>query len=235
MLNCIILDEKESSKIIEGFVADCSSLNLVGIFNDSTSVLNHLRERHNTDLAIIDIQIAGKETIDKIASLDNPPDIIGVSSDGQYAVEAFVCNFVDYLIKPVSNSRFYRAVDKAIRYYSHEDFNYGDDTEIFIKKDSSLVKLNMKDITYIEALENYVILYTRDKKYTIHFTMKGIERQLPPDNFLRVHRSFIVNKRQIKTIRENNLQLMLNDNLIDLPIGKTFKDLIMNDICVMNK
>ena len=115
------------------------------------------------------------------------------------------------------------------------DFNNSDDKEIFIKKDSSLVKLNMKDITYIEALENYVILNTRDKKYTIHFTMKGIESQLPPDNFLRVHRSFIVNKRQIKTINENNLQIMLNDNLINLPIGKTFKDVIMNDICVMNK
>ena len=97
MLKCIIVDDKVSSKLLEDFVANCSSLNLVGVYNDSASVLNHLAERHNIDLAIIDIQIAGKETIDKINSLNNPPDIIGISSDGQFAVEAFVYNFVDYL------------------------------------------------------------------------------------------------------------------------------------------
>jgi len=110
----------------------------------------------NIDLAIIDVKIAGQETIDKIIGLKNPPNIVGLSSDGQYALKAFVFNFVDYLIKPVSYSRFYRAVDKAIRYNSHKDFNNTGDKEIFIKKDSSLVKLNMKDIDYIEALENYI-------------------------------------------------------------------------------
>src|SRR5512133_3117798 len=101
MLNCIIADEEVSSKILEGFVADCTSLNLVGIFNDSASVLNYLSEWHNVDLAIIDVNLAGQEAIDKIVSLTNPPDIIGVSSNGKYAAEAFVYNFVDYLIKPV--------------------------------------------------------------------------------------------------------------------------------------
>ena len=95
-------------------------------------------------------------SLDRIIRLSNPPGIIGVSSNGQYAMKAFVYNFVDYLIKPVSYSRFCRAVDKAIRYNSQKDFWDSDDKEIFIKVDSSLVRLNMKDITYIEALENYI-------------------------------------------------------------------------------
>lgn len=235
MMNCIIVDNKPDSKLLGDFVAKCSSLNLVGVYNDSASVLHHLSEKNNTELAIIDIKIAGQETIDKINSQKNPPKIIGISSDGQFAVEAYVNNFIDYLIKPVSYSRFYRAVDKALRYYSQEDFNNNGEREIFIKKDSSLVKLNMNDITYIEALENYVILYTSDKKFTIHFTMKGIESQLPPDNFIRVHRSYIVNKNLIKTINENYLQIMLKDNVIDLPVGRSFKDVILNDIFVMNR
>jgi DNA-binding LytR/AlgR family response regulator len=235
MLNCIIVDDKMGSKLLGEFVSNCSSLNLVAVYNDSASVLNHISELQNIDLAIIDIRIAGQETIDKINALNSHPDIIGISSDGQYAVEAFDYNFVDYIVKPLSYSRFYRAVDKAIRYHSPKDFNKSGDKEIFIRKDSSLIKLNMKDVTYIEALENYIILYTQDKKFTIHFTMKAIENQLPPDNFLRVHRSYIVNKKFIKTINGNSLQIMLRDNIIELPVSRSFKDQIMNDISIMNK
>lgn len=235
MLNCIIIDDKVNSTLLGGLVTKCSSLNLICTYNDPVSAFNQLSKRHNVDLAIIDINTAGVDSFDRINSLNNPPNIIGVSTNGQYAMKAFVYNFVDYLIKPVSYSRFCRAVDKAIRYNSQKDFCNIEDKEIFIKMDSSLVRLNMKDITYIEALENYITLNTINKKYTIHFTMKGIENQLPPEIFIRTHRSFFVNKRLIKTINENNLQIILGDNLKYIPIGKSFKDTILNNISVMNR
>ena len=92
-----------------------------------------------------------------------------------------------------------------------------------------------KDIAYIEALENYILLNTIDKKFTLHFTMKGIESQLPPELFLRIHRSFIVNKKLIKTIDESSLKINLGNTLKTVPVGKSYRNLILNDICVMNK
>ena len=167
------------------------------------------------------------------SSLDYQPNIIIVSSGDQNALKAFDFNVVDYLIKPVTYSRFCKAVDKAIKYYSRKEVSNSDDNEIFIKKGSSLVKLKLKDIIYIEALENYVILNTKDEKFTIHFTMKAIENQLPSGIFIRVHRSFIVNKSMIKTIKENSLDLIIGDELKNIPIGNSFRDPLLNGINVM--
>lgn len=235
MLNCIIIDDKVNSNILGGLVAKCHSLNLVGTYNDSGSALNKLSKQHNIDLAIINIKMAGADSFDMINNLSNPPNFIAVSSDGQYAMKAFDYNFVDYLLKPVSYSRFCRAVDKTIKYNSQKEISNTRDMEIFIKKDSSLIRLNIKDITYIEALENYIILNTNDKKYTLHYTMKGIEYQLPPDIFKRVHRSFIVNKNLIKSINEGYVQIIIGNNLKNLPIGKSFRNIMMNELIVMSR
>jgi DNA-binding LytR/AlgR family response regulator len=110
--------------------------------------------------------------------------------------------------------------------------NTGDE-EIFIKKGSSLVKLKLSEIVYIEALENYVTLNTSDDKFTIHFTMKAIEHQLPSGVFIRVHRSFIINKTMIQTIKENSLDLNVGGILKNIPVGKSFRDSLLNDINVM--
>jgi len=235
MMNCIIIDNNVNNKLLGELMAKCSSLNLIGTYSDSASTLNQLSKQHSIDLAFINLETVRLDNPDLINSLNNQPFFIAVSSDGQYAKKAFDYNFVDYLVKPVSYSRFYRAIDKTMRCNSQRESSNIGKHEIFIKKDSSLIRLNMKDITYIEALENYIILNTHDNKYTFHITMKGIEYQLPPEIFTRVHRSFIVNKRLIKTINENCLQITLGNKLKTLPIGKSFRDTLLNDISVINK
>ena len=96
-----------------------------------------------------------------------------------------------------------------------------------------MVKLKIKDIIYIEALENYVTLNTIERKFTIHFTMKAIENQLPSWIFIRVHRSFIVNKSMIQTIKENSLDLIIGDKLKNIPVGDSFRDPLLNSINMM--
>ena len=140
---------------------------------------------------------------------------------------------VDYLLKPVTYGRFCKAIDKTIKYFSRKEAVNTGDEEIFIKKGSSLVKLKLRDIIYIEALENYVTLNTNDDKYTIHFTMKAIESQLPSGVFIRVHRSYIINKSMIQTIKENSLDLNIGGTLKSIPVGKSFRDSLLNDINVM--
>jgi DNA-binding LytR/AlgR family response regulator len=235
-MNCIIVDDdKMSCKILEGYVAKSTSLSLIGVFNDSVAARNILTRRQDIDLIILDIEMPEMNGFDFIGSLDFPPNIIIVSSAEEYALKAFDFNVVDYLLKPVSYGRFCKAIDKTIRYFTRKEAANTGDEEIFIKKGSSLVKLKLKDIIYIEALENYVTLNTKDDKFTIHFTMKAIENQLPSGVFIRVHRSFIINKSMIQTIKENSLDLNVGDTLKSIPVGKSFRDTLLNDINVMAK
>ena len=233
-MNCIIVDDdKLSCKILEGFVSKSTSLNLVGSYSDSIAARNILTKRHDIDLIILDIEMPEMNGFDFIGSLDFPPNIIIVSSAEEYALKAFDFNVVDYLLKPVTYGRFCKAIDKTIRYFSRKEEPNTGDEEIFIKKGSSLVKLKLSDIVYIEALENYVTLNTQDDKFTIHFTMKAIESQLSSDVFIRVHRSFIINKSMIQAIKENSLDLNVGDNLKSIPVGKSYRDSLLDDINVM--
>jgi DNA-binding LytR/AlgR family response regulator len=233
-MNCIIVDDdKLSCKILEGFVSKSSSLNLIGSFSDSLEARNILTKRHDIDLIILDIQMPEMNGFDFIGSLDFPPNIVIVSSAEEYALKAFDFNVVDYLLKPISYGRFCKAIDKTIRYFARKEVPNTGDEEIFIKKGSSLVKLKIREIIYIEALENYITLNTNDDRFTIHFTMKAIENQLPSGVFIRVHRSFIINKSMIQTIKENSLDLNIGGSLKSIPVGKSFRDSLLNDINVM--
>ena len=233
-MNCIIVDDdKMSCKLLEGYVKKASSLNLIGSYSDSIAARNVITERKDIDLIILDIEMPELNGFDFIGSLDNPPNIIIVTSGEDYALKAFDFNVVDYLLKPISYGRFCKAIDKTIRYYSRKEVSNTGDEEIFIKKGSSLVKLKLKDIIFIEALENYVTLTTQDDKFTIHFTMKAIESQVPSGIFIRVHRSYIINKSMIQAIKENSLDLTVGNAIKSIPVGKSFRDDLLNDINVM--
>jgi DNA-binding LytR/AlgR family response regulator len=233
-MNCIIVDDdKISCKIIEGYVNKYSNLNLIGIYNDAIEARNVLTRRRDIDLIFLDIMMPEMDGFDFIGSLETPPNIIIMSSAEEHALKAFDFNAVDYLLKPISYSRFCKAIDKLEKYYTRKEVQNIGDEEIFIKSGSSLVKLKLKDIIYVEALENYVTVNTKEDKYTIHFTMKAIESQLPSGIFIRVHRSFIVNKTMIQSIRENIVELNLGTSIKNIPVGKSYRDTLLNEINVM--
>jgi len=233
-MNCIIVDDdKLSCKLLEGFVNKSSLLNLEGCFSDSVEARNILTKRNDIDLIFLDIEMPEMDGFDFIGSLDYPPNIIIVSSAEDYALRAFDFNVVDYLLKPITYGRFCKAVDKTLRYFARKEPISSGEEEIFIKKGSSLVKLKLGDIIYIEALENYVTLNTNDDKFTIHFTMKAIENQLPSGVFIRVHRSYIINKSMIQMIKDNSLDLNIGGSIKNIPVGKSFRDSLLNDINVM--
>jgi DNA-binding LytR/AlgR family response regulator len=234
-MNCIIVSDKITCKLLEEFVGKTSYLNLIGSFNDAESAKDQLSKRQDIDLFYLDLDILKIGCFDFIRSLDYQPNIIMVSSSDQDALKAFDFNIVDYVLKPVSYLRFCKGVDKAIRYYSHKKISNIADNEIFIKRGSALVNLKLKDIIYIEALENYVTLNTKNERFTILFTMKGIENQLPSELFIRIHRSFIVNRSMIQAIKENAIDIMVGGTLKDLPLGKSFKELLLKDITLMSR
>lgn len=236
-MNCIIVDDDPIwLKTLEEFVGKSSSLTLVGSFSDSLSARNLLMSRRDIDLIFLDILMPEMDGFDFLSSLENPPHIIFVSGSEEHAYKAYNYNGVDYLLKPITYPRFCRAVEKIMKYYAPRavSANVGEE-EIFIKKASSLVRLKLKEILYVEALENYVSVITRDEKYTIHFTMRAIEQQLPSGLFVRIHRSYLVNKSVIRSISENSLTIYVGNNPKVLPVGKSYRDGIMNYINIMTR
>ena len=207
-----------------------SSLNLVGTFSKPNQIKTRLLKKEDIDLFFIDVEIPNIDIFDFISTLNYLPKIIIISSSDQHALKAFDFNVVDYMIKPVTYSRFCKAINKSLKYYSPKESTDKGSNEIFIKKGTALVKLKLNDIIYIEALENYINIYTSDEKYTIHFTMKAIEKNLPYGIFIRVHRSFIVNRSMIQNIKEKSLDLMFRGEKINIPIGKSYRDYLLNKI-----
>jgi DNA-binding LytR/AlgR family response regulator len=235
-MNCIIIDDdKLSRRILEEFIKKTEGLILKHSFSDAVSAINILKHDEEVHLIFLDIEMPEMSGIDFLNSLKNPPQIIIVSSKGKYAIDAFEYDVTDYLLKPVTYSRFFKAIDKATDRFEKNKMNVLGREELFIKKNSTLVRLRYEDILWIEALENYVIFTTFKDRYTIHFTMKSIEQRLPQSKFTRVHRSFIVNTSCIDIIEDNAVVIKTEEGNKSIPIGKSYKDKLMKDINLIVK
>lgn len=234
-MKCILIDDDEMScRVLEDYVNRTSFLELLHTFNNAVDAINFIKEGNSVDLIFLDIEMPEMTGIDFLNTITNPPQIIIVSSREKYALEAFEYSVTDYLLKPLNYARFFKAANKALE-SSAKNIQDTDEKEIFIRKSSSLIKIKYSEILWVEALENYVVINTRNDKFTIHFTMKAIENQLPNSIFKRVHRSFIVNVREIFSIEDNSVVIKLSEGRKIIPIGKSYKEKLMNDINLISK
>ncbi|MFC2136761.1 LytR/AlgR family response regulator transcription factor [Bacteroidota bacterium] len=235
-MNCVIIDDDQMSRrIIEEYVRKTDFLALKYSFSNAVDAINNISNDDPVDIVFLDIEMPEMSGIDFLNTLSSPCQIVIISSKEKYALEAFEYNVTDYLLKPILYSRFYKAVEKATsRYEKTREIKEGDN-EIFIKKNAKLVRVRYDEIIWIEALENYVVITTYNDKYTIHFTMKAIESKLPSNIFLRVHRSYIVNKSKIIIIEDNSVGIEYEDDTKYIPIGKSYRDKLLGDINVIIK
>ncbi len=232
-MNCIIIEDDElSRKVLEEYIRKTDNLDLTASFHSAIDAINHLGKDTKVDLVFLDIELPQMSGVEFLESLQLPPQVIITTSKDKYAVKAFDFNVTDYLLKPIRYPRFFKAVDKAFKLEKLYEVNRIDD-EIFIKKNSTLIKLAYEDILWIEALENYVVLNTEKDKYTIHFTMKAMEQTLPQYKFLRIHRSYIVNLRKVMAIKEKKLIIRFSDKTHELPIGKSYRERLLKEIKTM--
>jgi DNA-binding LytR/AlgR family response regulator len=235
-MNCIIIDDdKLSLKILEDFVRKTETLELIGTYDNAIGAINALQKENGIDLIFLDIEMPEMTGFDFMKTLNDPPQIIICSAKERYAINAFEYNVTDYLLKPVTYARFFKAVDKAFQQLQKRYQHLSSGDEIFIKKNASLVRIKYNDIIWVEALENYVIFNTNGEKYTVHYTMKSVENKLPPKKFVRVHRSFIVNVSMIESIEENVVYLRTSEGPKAIPIGKSYKDGLLNDLNTIAK
>jgi DNA-binding LytR/AlgR family response regulator len=174
------------------------------------------------DLLFLDIQMPEMTGLELLKTLKNPPLVIFTTAFPNYALDSYEIDAADYLLKPVSFERFVKAVNKAeerLRTAQSDEREKPD--YIFVKADGKLIKINIPDICYVEGLKDYVIIHTQTVKVVTHNTMKNIEALLlSDDNFIRIHRSYIINLRFVKEIEGNCFRV--KDQL--LAVGTTFKE-----------
>jgi DNA-binding LytR/AlgR family response regulator len=236
-MNCIIIDDDHLSRtIIERFISKTEALNLIGSFENPLDSFQIFEKEEPVDLIFLDVEMPEMSGLEFLNSLDFSPMIIIVSGKEKYALESYEYDVVDYLLKPISLPRFYKSVTKAQKRFQDKESISNYPEEIFIKKkNSTLVKLKYDDILWVEALENYVTVNTETEKFTIHFTMKAIENKLPISTFKRVHRSYVVNTKQIMEIEDNSVILKVGNKTKAIPIGKSYKDNLMDDLNLISK
>ncbi|RBQ06644.1 LytR/AlgR family response regulator transcription factor [Pedobacter miscanthi] len=221
-MNCLIVDDQKIFRTVlkRMFELD-SALVLAGECNDAIEAHQLVAEKQ-IDLIFLDIRMPGMSGLEFAKILeDKRPLIIFTTSIAEHAAEAFDLNVVDFLLKPISPSRFLKAVEKAKEIFSNQsiavDGNMSD--YVFIRHSNIISRLKLTDILFFEATGDYVKVHTTKQQYSIHSSLKTIEQKLPQNVFLRVHRSFIINLNKIDTAEGKTL--VINHNLI--PVSETYR------------
>ena len=227
-IKCVIIDDEPlARKGLKEYVSDVDFLELVGEF-DNPIKATELISRGEVQLIYLDIQMPKLNGIDFFKSLAKAPPVIFTTAYPQYAVEGFELNAHDYLVKPVSFDRFFKAALKAKEYYEIREKNVAEGTHnaagyFFIKADNKLIKLIYDDILFAEALQNYVVIHTKERKYITYLTFKSVEEYLPEEKFLKTHKSYIVATDKIDSIEGNNIRIGTHD----IPISRNLKEEVM--------
>ena len=234
MLNCIIIDDEPiARKGLKEYIGDVEFLQLQGEFENPLKAMDTIMEG-KTDLLFLDIQMPKMTGLDFLKTLSNPPMVIFTTAYPQYAVEGFELNAVDYLLKPFSFDRFYKAVLKArtVKESGGKPLTATatDPDYFYIKTDNKLVKINYDAILFVEALQNYVAVHTTDKKYITYLTFRSVEEHLPASRFVRTHKSYIVAANKIESIEGNEIKIGAHR----IPISRTEKEAVLEKL-VQNK
>lgn len=222
-MNCVLVDDEPMDllalkELMKGF----ENINVIGAFNNPKEA-KAFTEKNSVDLLIVDVEMPEINGIDFVKSVDNVPHIILISSNRNYAAESYDYNVTDYIVKPISKSRLESAISKLENI--NDSVKISDTLDFaFVKDGSKIIRIEFKEVLFIEALADYVQINCVDGKYTVLSTMKSMQSKLPGDDFFRVHRSFIVRKDKIKII-EDNLIIMPGKNI---PISRSVKQDFFN-------
>jgi len=220
MLKVLIVDDEViSSDLIKFYSNKTGLLDIVGTVKNGIQATQFLSE-NEVDLLFLDIEMPEMNGLELLRSMINPPMVILVTSRIEHGPTAYEYDVIDYLVKPVEYTRFQKSVNKALEEYKSKKEAGEGVTSIYVRSNNKSVRLAYSEILYIEALADYVVFVTLDKKHIVHSTMKALETKLPVDIFMRTHRSYFVNVSKIEAIEDNNI--LINKSYV--PVSTSYKD-----------
>jgi len=230
-MKCVIIDDEPLAvELLEDFVRKVDSLELISTFNNAIDAVSFINQ-NNVDLIFLDIQMPHFSGIDFLNTIEKKPLVIFTTAFSDYAVEGFNLGAVDYLVKPIPFHRFLKSVVRAQQVLNpsttiqaisenttapelEQDF-------MFVRAEYENVKMNFSDILFIEGLKDYVKIYTTDNKFTLTLiSLIKLENLLSSKGFSRIHRSYIINIKHVKSIQKN--KVLISDKRI--PISESYKN-----------
>ncbi len=226
MIKCIAIDDEPLAlRQISDFIRKTPYLEHAGECKNAFEAIDILN-KEAIDLMFVDINMPGLSGMDFIKSLSNRPEVIFTTAYSEYAVEGFKVDALDYLLKPIGYNAFLKATNKARSYFetlekvSQTGEDHGE--YLFVKSEYKIVRINLAEIKYIEGMREYVRIYIENSRPVMSLmSMKSLEEKLPPDKFMRVHRSFIVNLAKITTIERSRI---IFDKEVYIPVSEQYKE-----------
>lgn len=225
MLRILIIDDEPLAQdVLETYALKIPELFLVGKCSNAMDA-NKIMNEQPIDLIFLDIHMPHMSGMDFLKTLKNPPLVILTTAYPNFALESYELNVHDYLLKPISFERFLKSINRLL----------GKEQKIipdffFVKADKKMIKINHEDIIYVEGLKDYVIIRLQQNRVVTLQTMKSLEDKLPADKFKRIHRSYIVNMNKIEAITGNVIEVREKGEIKQLPIGKNYKDNLLDMI-----
>ncbi|HEX2848804.1 MAG TPA: LytTR family DNA-binding domain-containing protein [Chitinophagaceae bacterium] len=229
-INCLIIDDEPlARKGLKEYVDEVEFLQLAGEFENPLRATEKLGQG-GIQLLFLDIQMPKISGLDFFRSLQPSLPVIFTTAYPQFALDGFELNALDYLVKPVSFERFYKAALRAKEYYEIREKNAAETPTsaeyFFIKADNKLMKIFFRDVLFAEALQNYVVIQTVDKKYITYLTFKAIEEYLPAGRFIKTHKSYIIAADKIDSIEGNDILVGTHH----IPVSRNLKDEVMEKL-----
>jgi len=225
---CLIVDDEPlAQRVIESHMEKLEDLELVAKCSNAIDAMQKLKQ-HNIDLIFLDIQMPELSGVDFLKTLQNPPSIIFTTAYRNYAIDAFELNVLDYLLKPITFERFIKSINKFYEFknintphiFQTPNDNEKENNFIYIRQKKTMIKVMLDNILYIESLKDYIRLFLQSGgSLMTKQKISTMAELLPENNFIRVHKSFIVNINKIKTLSPTSIGL--SDKMI--PIGRSYK------------
>jgi two-component system, LytTR family, response regulator len=224
---CLVVDDEPPAReILKQHISSVESLELAGVCSNAIEATNFLKN-HQVDLLFLDIQMPQLLGTNFIRTLKSPPKVIFTTAYRKYAVEGFELDAVDYILKPISLERFLKAINKVLqtKFFAAQALNEMKENHaesnrfLYFRVDRKMVKVLLNDILFIEGLKDYVKIFTTGKTIVTKHVLSTLEGMLPSDEFLRIHRSFIIAIDKIDSYNADSIEIAKHE----LPIGRLFK------------
>jgi DNA-binding LytR/AlgR family response regulator len=224
--NCIIVDDEPLAiEVIKTHVGKIGILNIAAECGNAVEAF-HILTSVKVDLMFLDIHMPGIKGTDFLKTLISPPKVILTTAYRDYAVEGFELNVVDYLLKPIPYERFIRAVDKFLNTESRRSGDSENDRFIYLNINKKVHKIPTNEIVYIESVKDYLTIHTVSGDIIAKHTISAFEQLLPKNEFIRIHRSFIVSIYRIKGFNAHNIDIGKHE----LPIGPNYQSQVFEKL-----
>lgn len=229
-LNCLIIDDEPiARKGLEEHVLEIEFLHCVASCENAMKASTYMNEQ-KIDLIYLDIHMPKVTGIDFLKTLKNPPLTILTTAYPNYALEGYTLDVIDYLVKPITFERFLKASRKALEFFQLKINAANHSTKpvdyFFVRCDRKYEKVFFRDVSYVEGLQNYAVIHVPDRKLITYITLTSLENQLPKDQFLKVHKSFLISVPHITAIEGDEI-IMANARV---PISRSLRDQVMQQI-----